>query len=87
MIDLPRSVRRDDIIGKPILITSYDKKPSKYKGEYAIVYAKLDETEITFIGNEYMLRQLKQVKNFPVLAKVIRRDKGPYIRFIDFRGI
>ena len=80
-------MRRENIIGKTILITSYEEKPSKYKGKYGIVHANLGKTEITFVANEYMLKQLKEIKEFPVLAKVLKRDKGPYISFIDFRGV
>jgi len=74
-------VKRDEIIGKTIVITSYDEYESKYKGKYAVVRAELEGKDIEFIANQYMLNQLKGVE-LPVLAKVMKRKKGPYIEFV-----
>jgi len=74
-------VKRDEIVGKAMIITSYEEFPSKYKGKYAVVHAELEGKEIEFIANNYMLNQLKEVQ-LPIVAKVMKRDKGPYFQFV-----
>ena len=84
---MPEAMKREEILEKPILITGYVVCKSKFKGKYAIVEAKLDNREITFIANQYMLNQLEKIKDFPIIAKVMKRDKGPFFKFIDMRGV
>jgi len=69
-------------MNKPLLITGYEPRKSKYGKDYALVTA-IDEEgrEVEFYVNWYMLEQLKEVE-LPMTAVVKRRDKGPYFMFI-----
>ncbi|MEM5802826.1 MAG: hypothetical protein QXO57_02610 [Candidatus Aenigmatarchaeota archaeon] len=80
-------VRKEDLFNKEILIKDYRILESQYSGEYAIVQAEINDRIITFVSNNFMLKQLKGVdKNkFPIRVRLSKKlgekSDRPFWRF------
>ena len=72
---------KENMDGSEIFVLDYVIMDSKYKGKYGVVQARADYSLVTFIVNDFMLKQLKQVskEKFPFKLRVKKKDK--YWRF------